>query len=307
MPVIPGTDLAVSDLCLGGNVFGWTADEPTSFALLDRFTDATVSTLAPFVDTAESYGRGASEEILGNWMAERGLRDRMVVATKASRLEKEHPLSAAEIRTAVEGSLRRLQTDRIDLYYAHYDDESTPLEETVRAFDELVQAGKVRHVAASNYSPERLTEALETAERLGLTRYAALQPHYNLMERAAYEDGLRDVVAAHDLGVLPYYALAKGFLTGKYRPGEQVDSPRAEGASAYVGERGDRVLAALQQVAEAHGVTVAAVALRWLADRPTVVSPIASGRSVEQLADLLPMQDLVLPEEETQALDAASA
>ncbi len=305
--MIPGTDLTVSDLCLGGNVFGWTADEPTSFAVLDRFTDATVSTLAPFVDTAESYGRGASEEILGNWMTERGLRDRMVVATKASRLEKEHPLSAAEIRTAVEGSLRRLQTDRIDLYYAHYDDGSTPLEETLRAFDELVQAGKVRYVAASNYSPDRLTEALETSERLGLTRYVALQPHYNLVERAVYEDGLRDVVAAHELGVLPYYALAKGFLTGKYRAGEQVDSPRAEGASAYVGERGDRVLAALRQVAEAHGVTVAAVALRWLADRPTVVSPIASGRSVEQLADLLPMQDLVLTEEQTQALDTASA
>ena len=305
--MIPGTDLTVSDLCLGGNVFGWTADEPTSFALLDRFTDATVSTLAPFVDTAESYGRGASEEILGNWMTERGLRDRMVVATKASRLDKEHPLSAAEIRTAVEGSLRRLRTDRIDLYYAHYDDGSTPLEETLRAFDELVQAGKVRYVAASNYSPDRLTEALETSERLGLTRYVALQPHYNLMERAVYEDGLRDVVAASDLGVLPYYALAKGFLTGKYRAGEQVDSPRAEGASAYVGERGDRVLAALRQVAEAHGVTVAAVALRWLADRPTVVSPIASGRSVEQLADLLPMQDLVLTDEETQALDAASS
>ncbi len=305
--MIPGTDLTVSDLCLGGNVFGWTADEPTSFAVLDRFTDATVSTLAPFVDTAESYGRGASEEILGNWMTERGLRDRMVVATKASRLEKEHPLSAAEIRTAVEGSLRRLQTDRIDLYYAHYDDGSTPLEETLRAFDELVQAGKVRYVAASNYSPDRLTEALETSERLGLTRYVALQPHYNLMERAVYEDGLRDVVAAHELGVLPYYALAKGFLTGKYRAGEQVDSPRAEGASAYVGERGDRVLAALRQVAEAHGVTVAAVALRWLADRPTVVSPIASGRSVEQLADLLPMQDLALTEEQAQALDTASA
>ena len=278
MPVIPGTDLAVSDLCLGGNVFGWTADEPTSFALLDRFTDATVSTLAPFVDTAESYGRGASEEILGNWMTERGLRDRMVVATKASRLEKEHPLSVEEIRTAVEGSLRRLQTDRIDLYYAHYDDGSTPLEETLRAFDELVQAGKVRYVAASNYSPDRLTEALETSERLGLTRYVALQPHYNLMERAVYEDGLRDVVAAHELGVLPYYALAKGFLTGKYRAGEQVDSPRAEGASAYVGERGDRVLAALRQVAEAHGVTVAAVALRWLADRPTVEIGRASCR-----------------------------
>ncbi|WP_072919586.1 aldo/keto reductase [Geodermatophilus obscurus] len=307
MPVIPGTDLTVSDLCLGANVFGWTADEPTSFALLDRFTDAAVSTQAPFVDTAESYGRGASEEILGNWMTERGMRDRMVVATKASRLEKEHPLSAAEIRTAVEGSLRRLQTDRIDLYYAHYDDGSTPLEETLRAFDQLVQAGKVRYVAASNYSPDRLTEALGTSQRLELTRYVALQPHYNLMERAAYEDGLRDVVAAHDLGVLPYYALAKGFLTGKYRAGAQVDSPRAEGASAYLGERGDRVLGALQQVAEAHGVTVAAVALRWLADRPTVVSPIASGRSVEQLADLLPMQDLVLTEEQTQALDTASA
>jgi aryl-alcohol dehydrogenase-like predicted oxidoreductase len=307
MPVIPGTDLTVSDLCLGGNVFGWTADEPTSFAVLDRFVDATPGPQGPFVDTAESYGRGASEEILGNWMAERGQRDRMVVATKASRLEKEHPLSAAEIRTAVEGSLRRLQTDRIDLYYAHYDDGSTPLEETLRAFDELVQAGKVRYVAASNYSPERLTEALETSGQLGLTRYVALQPHYNLMERAGYEDGLRDAVAAHDLGVLPYYALAKGFLTGKYRPGAQVDSPRAQGASAYVGERGDRVLTALGQVADAHGVPVAAVALRWLADRPTVVSPIASGRSVEQLADLLPMQDLVLTEEEQQALDAASA
>jgi aryl-alcohol dehydrogenase-like predicted oxidoreductase len=305
--VIPGTDLTVSDLCLGGNVFGWTADEPTSFALLDRFVDATPGPQGPFVDTAESYGRGASEEILGNWMAERGQRDRVVVATKASRLEKEHPLSAAEIRTAVEGSLRRLQTDRIDLYYAHYDDESTPLEETLRAFDELVQAGKVRYVAASNYSPDRLTEALQTSERLGLTPYVALQPHYNLMERAVYEDGLRDVVAAHDLGVLPYYALAKGFLTGKYQAGEPVDSPRAEGASAYAGERGDRVLAALRQVADAHGGTVAAVALRWLADRPTVVSPIASGRSVEQLADLLPMQDLVLTEEETRALDAASA
>jgi aryl-alcohol dehydrogenase-like predicted oxidoreductase len=307
MPVIPGTDLTVSDLCLGGNVFGWTADEPTSFAVLDRFLDATPSTQAPFVDTAESYGRGASEEILGTWMAERGQRDRVVVATKASRLEKEHPLSAVEIRTAVEGSLRRLRTDRIDLYYAHYDDGSTPLEETLRAFDELVQGGEVRYVAASNYSPERLTEALETSARLGLTRYVALQPHYNLMERAVYEDGLRDAVAAHDLGVLPYYALAKGFLTGKYRPGAPVDSPRAQGASAYVGERGDRVLTALGQVADAHGVPVAAVALRWLADRPTVVSPIASGRSVEQLAELLPMQDLVLTDEETELLDEASA
>jgi aryl-alcohol dehydrogenase-like predicted oxidoreductase len=240
-------------------------------------------------------------------MADRGMRDRVVVATKASPLEKEHPLSAAEIRTAAEGSLRRLQTDRIDLYYAHYDDATTPLEETLQAFDELVQAGKVRYAAASNYSAARLTEALETAERLGLTGYVALQPHYNLMERPAYEDGLRDVVAARGLGVLPYFALARGFLTGKYRAGEDVDSPRAKGAARYVGEKGDRVLAALEEVAGAHGVTGAAVALRWLADQPTVVAPIASGRSVEQLADLLPMQDLVLTDDERQKLTDASA
>jgi aryl-alcohol dehydrogenase-like predicted oxidoreductase len=307
MPTIPGTDLTVSDLCLGGNVFGWTADEATSFALLDRFADATPSTQAPFVDTAESYGKGRSEEILGAWMAARGARDRVVVATKASPLEKEHPLSAAEIRTAAEGSLRRLQTDRIDLYYAHYDDETTPLEETLQAFDELVQAGKVRHVAASNYSAARLTEALDTSERLGLTRYAALQPHYNLMERPAYEAELRDVVQERGLGVLPYFALARGFLTGKYRAGEQVDSPRAKGAAKYVGERGDRVLAALQEVAQAHGVTGAAVALRWLADQSTVVAPIASGRSVDQLADLLPMQDLVLTDDQRKLLTDASA
>jgi aryl-alcohol dehydrogenase-like predicted oxidoreductase len=307
MPQLPGTDLTVSDLCLGGNVFGWTADEPTSYALLDRFVDATPSPQAPFVDTAESYGKGRSEEILGGWMAERGMRDRLVVATKASPLEKEHPLSAAEIRAAAEGSLRRLQTDRIDLYYAHYDDETTPLEETLQAFDELVQAGKVRYAAASNYSAARLTEALDTAERLGATRYVALQPHYNLMERAVYEDELRDVVAERGMGVLPYFALARGFLTGKYRAGEQVDSPRAKGAAAYVGERGDRVLAALEEVAQTHGVTGAAVALRWLADQPTVVAPIASGRSVDQLADLLPMQDLVLTDDQRQLLTDASA
>src|SRR3954468_13645708 len=255
MPQLPGTDLTVSDLCLGGNVFGWTADEPTSFALLDRFEDATRSTASPFVDTAESYGNGTSERILGSWMAERGMRDRMVVATKASpRGEeapdgKEHPLSAKEIRSAVERSLRNLQTDRIDLYYAHYDDETTPLEETLTAFDELVQAGKVRYVAASNYSAQRLTEALETSDRLGVARYAALQTHYNLMERAAFEPELRGVAEAKELGVLPYFALAKGFLTGKYRQGQRVDSPRAAGAEAYLGERGDRVLAALRAVA----------------------------------------------------------
>ncbi|MGY1651950.1 aldo/keto reductase [Geodermatophilus sp. SYSU D01119] len=306
MPQLPGTDLTVSDLCLGGNVFGWTADEATSHAVLDRFVDAVPSTQSPFVDTAEMYGDGRSEQILGGWMAERGLRDRVVVATKASPGQKEHPLSAREVKAAAERSLRNLRTDRIDLYYAHYDDGTTPLEETLTAFDELVHEGKVRHVAASNYSPARLTEALETSERLGLTRYVALQPHYNLVERPAYEDGLRDVVAAHGLGCLPYFALAKGFLTGKYRAGERVDSPRAQGAQAYVGERGDRVLAALAEVASARGVSQAAVALRWLADQPTVTAPIASGRDVDQLADLLPMQDLVLADDERAALTAAS-
>jgi aryl-alcohol dehydrogenase-like predicted oxidoreductase len=307
MPQLPGTDLTVNALCLGGNVFGWTADEPTSFAVLDRYAEAPPSTERPFVDTAESYGDGTSERILGAWMASRGNREGVVVATKASRGQKEHPLAAGEIRAAAERSLRNLQTDWIDLYYAHHDDETTPLEETLGAFDELVRAGKVRHVAASNYSPQRLTEARETADRLGLTPYVALQTHYNLMERPVYEDGLRAVAAEQGLGVLPYYGLAKGFLTGKYRQGEElVDSPRAQRAAAYIGDRGDRVLAALREVARDRGVPVAAVALRWLADQPTVVAPIASARSVEQLAELLPMQDLVLTDAERERLTAAS-
>src|SRR5689334_3484539 len=197
MPRLPGTDLDVSELCLGGNVFGWTADDATSFALLDRYADATPSTVRPFVDTAESYGGGTSERILGDWMASRGSRDRVVVATKASRMEKEHPLAPGEIRAAAERSLRNLRTDHIDLYYAHYDDETTPLEETLTAFDELVRAGKVRYFAASNYSATRLTEALETSDRLGIPRYAALQTHYNLMERAAFESELQATVEAH--------------------------------------------------------------------------------------------------------------
>jgi len=307
MPQLPGTDLTVRDLCLGGNVFGWTADEPTSFAILDRYADAAPSTAAPFVDTAESYGRGESERILGAWMASRGSRDRVVVATKASPLEKEHPLSAREISAAAERSLRNLGTDRIDVYYAHYDDGTTPLEETLDAFDVLVRAGKVRYIAASNYSAARLAEALDTSEKRGVARFTALQTHYNLMERAGFEGELRDVARERGLGVLPYFGLARGFLTGKYRQGERVDSPRAEGAGRYVGEKGDRVLAALAQVAGEHGVPVPAVALRWLADQPGVVAPIASGRSVEQLADLLPMQDLAHADDELQVLNDASA
>ncbi len=270
MPQLPGTDLTVSDLCLGGNVFGWTADEPTSHAVLDRFVDAVPSTQRPFVDTAEMYGEGRSEQILGGWMAERGLRDRMVVAAQPA------------------------------------DRPHRPQPRPLTAFDELVREGKVLHVAASNYSPQRLTEAPETSERLGLTRYVALQPHYDLVERPVHEDGLRDVVAEHGLGCMPCFALAGGFLTGKYRAGQRVDSPRAEKASAYVGKRGDRVLSALREVAGAHGVGQAAVALRWLADRPTVTAPIASARDVDQLAGLLPVLDLVLTDDERAALDRAS-
>ncbi len=288
VPQLPRTDLVVGDLCLGANVFGWTADEPTSHALLDRFVDAVPGTQLAMVDTAEMYGDGRSEQILGAWLAAGGRRDRVVVATKASPGRKERPLSAAEIRAAAERSLANLRTDRIDVYYAHYDDDGTPLEETLQAFDDLVQAGTVRYAAASNYSAARLTEALDTAERLGVTGYVALQPHYNLVERAVYEDGLRDVVAGAGLGCFPYFGLAKGFLTGKYRAGERVDSPRARGAAAYVGERGDRVLEALAQVAGAHGVPPAAVALRWL-------------------ADLLPMLDLALTDEERTLLTDASA
>jgi aryl-alcohol dehydrogenase-like predicted oxidoreductase len=305
MPQLPRTDLTVSDLCLGGNVFGWTADEPTSWAVLDRYLDS-VDPQPAFVDTAESYGDGRSEQILGGWMTERGLRDRVVVATKASVMQKEHPLSAPEIRKAADQSLRNLQTDRIDLYYAHFDDETTPLDETLQAFDELEQAGKVRYTAVSNYSPARLRQALEAADRLGVRGYVALQTHYNLMERPLFEGELQALAAERGLGVLPYFGLARGFLTGKYRAGERVDSPRAAKAAAYVGEKGDRVLAALDEVAREHGVPVAAVALRWLADQPTVVAPIASARSVEQLADLLPMQDLVLTDEQRRLLDDAS-
>jgi aryl-alcohol dehydrogenase-like predicted oxidoreductase len=306
---IPGTDLAVHPLCLGTNVFGWTADEPESFAVLDAYKAAGGN----FVDTADGYSQwvagnrgGESEEIIGRWMARRGNRDAIVVATKVGSKGDRKGLTAENVRVATEESLRRLQTDRIDLLYTHRDDEVTPPEETMGALDELVREGKVRHVAASNVSPERLEAALEASAREGLVRYVALQPHYNLVERD-YESALADVCRRHDLGCLPYYALAKGFLTGKYRPGaDGVESQRAQGARAYLDERGERVLAALDAAAAAHDVPVAAVSLAWLAARPTVVAPIASARTPAQLAELLAMTDLALSDDELRALDAAS-
>lgn len=304
------SDLDVFPLCLGGNVFGWTADEAQSFAVLDAYAAAGGN----FIDTADSYVHwapgargGESEEIIGRWMAARGNRDRMIVATKVGRHPERKGLRADTIRAACEDSLRRLRTDHIDLYYAHGDDDpEIPLEETLGAFDELVRAGKVRHIAASNYGAERLAQALAVSEREGLASYVALQPRYNLLERE-YERELRPVCAEKGLACVPYFALAMGFLTGKYRPGgPAVDSPRAKHAVRYLQGHGPAVLAALDEIAAARGTTVAAVALAWLRFRPTVVAPIASARSPEQLAELLPFVDLVLSPGEIDALDRAS-
>src|SRR4051812_31573059 len=302
MAQIDGTDLDVFPLCLGGNVFGWTADEEASFGVLDAYAAAGGN----FIDTADTYMRpnmGISETIIGRWMAARGNRDRMVIATKVG---SDGGLGAANVADHAEGSLRRLQTDRIDLYYSHKDDLDVPVEETLEAFNALVEAGKVRHIAASNLSGERILESLRASAREGWARYVALQPHYNLVERERYEREYAPLAAEHGLAVAPYYALAKGFLTGKYRDGAQVDSPRAEGARAYLDDRGRAVLADLEEIADAHGVPMAAVALAWLKSRPNVVAPIASARSVEQLEHLLPMAELTLTGDELLRLETSS-
>jgi len=309
MAKISTTDLDVFPLGLGGNVFGWTANQEESFAVLDAYADAGGN----FIDTADMYSAwapgnsgGESETIIGRWMKARGNRDRMIIGTKVGMLESLSGLSANTIPVAAEQSLGRLQTDRIDLYYAHKDDPKTPLEETLDAFDTLVREGKVRYIAASNYTAPRLAEALDVSKRRGFARFVALQPHYNLVERKEYEGELAEVVRREDLSAIPYFALAKGFLTGKYRPGTQVKSARAAGASAYLNERGLRVLAALDEVAGVHHTTVAAVALGWLAAQPTVVAPIASARTTAQLADILPFVELRLSKEELRKLSAAS-
>jgi aryl-alcohol dehydrogenase-like predicted oxidoreductase len=310
MAKIGDTELDVFPLCLGGNVFGWTADEAASFRVLDAYYGAGGN----FVDTADVYSAwapgnrgGESETILGRWMAARRNRDRIVVATKVGQSREAPGLSAESIRRAAEASLARLGTDRIDLYYAHIDDARTPLEETLRAFDALVREGKVRHVAASNYSAPRLAEALAISKREGLARYVAVQPHYNLMHRDDYEGALQALCARERVSCIPYFALAKGFLTGKYRAGAKVESARASGASAYLDARGLRVLSALDAIAATHAVPVAAVALGWLRAQPGVVAPIASARTPEQLADLLPVARLRLSPEEVRALGESAS
>ncbi len=303
--------LEVFPLALGGNVFGWTADQDTSFAVLDAYTAAGGN----FIDTADSYsawvdgnGGGESETVLGKWLASRGNRDDVVLATKVSQHPEYPGLSAANIKAAADASLRRLGTDHIDLYYTHFDKPEVPVEEIIGALDELVRAGKVRHIAASNISAERLAASLEFSDREGLARYVALQPHYNLVSRDTYEGELSGLAERAGLAAVPYYALASGFLTGKYRPGTAVDSPRAGGAAKHLEtERGRRVLAALDEIAEAHGVPVATVALAWLAGRPTVAAPIASARTVEQLPALLGVAELDLTQDEAERLTRASA
>ena len=305
--------LQVSPLTFGGNVFGWTVDERTSFSLLDAWLDAGFNT----IDTADVYSAwvpghtgGESETIIGKWLRASGKRDRIVLATKVGKPmgPDRKGLKPAYVRAALEASLQRLQTDHIDLYQSHDDDQDTPLEDSLGAFTDLIRAGKVRAIGASNYTAERLSLALETSQRLGLARYESLQPLYNLYDRAVFEDGLQAVCRQHDVGVINFYALAAGFLTGKYRDAADAGKS-ARGANTvrkYLNPRGLRILAALDAVAERHDTRPGVVAVAWLLTQAGVTSPIASATSLEQLADLVAAARLGLQSSDLALLDAAS-
>ncbi len=306
---IPGTDLHVFPLCLGGNVFGSTVTGGDAFDLLDAYAAAGGN----MIDTADSYCHwvgsdgGESETIIGEWLHARENRDAMLIASKVGQAPGRENLRPETIRAAVEGSLRRLRTDYLDVYYAHQD-HGDPLEATLEALDDLVRRGVVRYVAASNHSGDRLRRALDESQRNGWARYVAYQPLYNLMDRAEYESEIAPLADETGLGIFPYWGLACGYLTGKYRlGGPDVDSARAGFVAPYRTERGERVLQALDAVADGHRVHVAAVALAWLAGRPNVVAALASARTTEQLAQLLPMATLRLADDEVALLDAASA
>ncbi|WP_399679329.1 aldo/keto reductase [Xenophilus sp.] len=307
--------LQVSPLAFGGNVFGWTVDEAASFRLLDAWLDAGFN----FIDTADVYSSwvpghagGESETIIGKWLRASGKRDRVVLATKVGKPmgEGRKGLSPRYIREAVEASLKRLQTDRIDLYQSHDDDADTPLEETLGAFADLIRAGKVRAIGASNHTAPRLAEALDVAERLGLPRYESLQPLYNLYDRAVYEEALEPLCVQRNVGVINFYALAAGFLTGKYRSeADAAKSARGKSTTAkYLNPRGLRILAALDEAAAAHdGATPAQVALAWQIARPSITAPIASATSLAQLDELRQAAELRLDAATLARLDAASA
>jgi aryl-alcohol dehydrogenase-like predicted oxidoreductase len=306
--------LQVSPLAFGGNVFGWTVDEALSFRLLDAWLDAGFN----FIDTADVYSSwvpghsgGESETIIGKWLRQSGKRNRVVLATKLGKPmgEGKKGLSPAYIHEAVDASLRRLQTDHIDLYQSHDDDPDTPLADTAQAFAALIEAGKVRAIGASNFSAPRLAEALDVAEKLGLPRYESLQPLYNLYDRAVFEEALEPLCLARGVGVINFYALAAGFLTGKYR--SQADAAKsARGGSTikkYLNPRGLRILDALDAAAKAHGATPGQVAIAWQIARPAVTAPIASATSLKQLEELVAAATLQLAPETLAALDAASA
>jgi aryl-alcohol dehydrogenase-like predicted oxidoreductase len=308
------TGLQTAPLIFGGNVFGWTVDEPTAFALLDRFTDAGLNA----IDTADVYSAwapgnrgGESETLIGNWLAARpGQRDKTLLITKVGweLAPGDKGLAAPRIVAAVEKSLRRLRTDRIDLYLSHRPDPDTPVDESLAAFDTLLRQGKVRAIGTSNHDAAQLREALDVAAERGLARYEVLQPEYNLYDRAGYDGALRELCLAEGLGVIPYYSLASGFLTGKYRSADDLGkSVRGQRIARYLDARGHRILAALDAVAAAHAAQPGEVALAWLMARQGVTAPIASATSLEQLDSLIRATRLSLSAEDMAALEAASA
>ena len=307
------TGIQVAPLVLGGNVFGWTVDEPRSFALLDQAAAAGLNT----IDTADSYSSwvpgnvgGESETIIGKWLRRSGRRDSTVVITKVGSAVGAYPkdLKAKHVLAAAEDSLRRLQTDRIDVYFSHWPDASTPHEETLGAYQKLIQQGKVRAIGASNYSAREMQDALTVSTQRSLPRYQVLQPEYNLYKRASFEGALQDFCVRERLGVIPYFGLASGFLTGKYRSGADFGkSPRGQSMQKYLDERGLRILGALDAVASARGASLAEVALAWLMRQPGVTAPIASATSPEQLSSLVRATELTLSEPDLRALATASS
>ena len=305
------TGFEVAPIAFGGNVFGWTVDEAMSFRLLDAFVAAGFN----LIDTADSYSRwatghkgGESETIIGRWIARRGHHDDVIIATKVgSDMGEGHKVLRKDyILRAVEASLSRLQVERIDLYQSHWDDENTPLEEVLGAYDQLIRQGKVRAIGASNLTAARLKQALEVSKSHGLPRYATLQPHYNLYERASFEAELQELCIRENLGVITYFSLAAGFLTGKYRSeGDFAKSARGPGMKKFINERGMKILDALDEVAKRYGATPAQVSLAWLMARPGVTAPIASATNLDQLREILSGAAIRLDEQAIQALDAA--
>jgi aryl-alcohol dehydrogenase-like predicted oxidoreductase len=304
---IPTTTLDVYPLCLGGNVFGWSADESQSHGVLDAFTAGGGN----FIDTADVYSEwvegnvgGESETIIGNWMKARGNRHELVVATKVAKLSTRPGLRPENIIAACNDSLQRLQTDHIDLYYSHHDDKDVPIAETLGAYQQLIKEGKIRYIGASQHTGARLQEALDIATKENLPKYVCLQDHYNLMERNPFESEQQEVLKRNDLSALPFYGLARGFLTGKYRLGVTVDSIRAGGITDYQTDKGYAIIDALDKISKTHNSSISAVALAWLRANPQVSTPIASARTVKQLNEI--MQVVELTSEEVTTLNLFS-